>query len=60
MQTQTTRPKAKPARPGCLRYFDDESSQVRDGLLVESNGDLRLIRDEETGQELYRFRWELM
>ena len=52
----------KPKHPNhfpATQYFADGIEEPSDGVVIESNGDLRLIRDEETGAEVYRFRREL-
>jgi hypothetical protein len=41
-------------------YESDELAEIRDAVVLERNGDLNLIRDEETGEELLRFRRELV
>jgi hypothetical protein len=46
--------------PSNIMYFSDDMEELRDGAIVETNGDLRLIRDEETGEELYRFQHEIL
>ena len=33
---------------GLVQYLDDFSESLRDAVVVERNGDLRLIRDDET------------
>jgi hypothetical protein len=45
---------------GLVQYLDDYSESLRDAVVIERNGDLRLIRDEESGEELYRFHHELV
>jgi hypothetical protein len=52
--------KARPLSCGLVQYLDEFSESLRDAVVVERNGDLRLIRDDETGEELYRFRHELV
>jgi hypothetical protein len=42
-----------------VSYRADSNDEQRDGIIVEMNGALRLIRDEETGEEVYRFQHEL-
>jgi hypothetical protein len=45
---------------GLVQYIDDYADTLRDAVVVERNGELRLIRDDETGEELYRFSHELV
>jgi hypothetical protein len=57
MQTKTKHPDHFPSR---IMFLADDTAELRDGTVVESNGELRLIRDEETGEEFFRFRQELV
>lgn len=41
-----------------VQYFDDDY-EPHDAVVVERNGNLRLLRDEETGEEVYRCPWEI-
>ena len=42
--------------PDCNDYLLPPAS---DGVRIERSGDVGMLRDEETGAEVYRFRWEM-
>jgi hypothetical protein len=41
-----------------VRYQDDDY-EMRDGEVIERNGNLTLVRDRETGEESYRSPFEV-